>query len=297
MSIRGVHSPMLNAAARLCSSLKRQGVVSSAREVLRRLRYARALKKNGKGILPPAIPALQVCPWVDRLPEIVRSSMRVTRSDLESFISQTRYPRHYYRAARRVEYALWHLVGLRLAGLSREDVVLDVGAQSGTWGKVVRQLVGCRVIEIDRAYRPGVHRDRIGASVGGIPLPDESISCMASFCAFNCLMGDADSGLIVDARRLLKPGGRLIVVPMCIGDEYVNLFDPLICCEDQCDAAARRFPWPGWGNGFGRWYDRPAFERRVLQIAAPMTTTLVDVSADNIDPDIPGRFFAAVFQK
>lgn len=178
------------------------------------------------------------------------------------------YPRYYYRAERRIRYSLWHHVGTELCGLDRASVVIDVGAQAGLWGAMIRRQFGCRVFDLDLEYRSGRHGFRIGAPAGSIPLDRGSVSHIVSFCAFNCFEGDDDTALIQEAWRVLAPGGKLIIVPLCIGDEYVNLYDPkLIGGVERLDRGARPAALMGWGNGFGRWYDRQAFETRILRHA------------------------------
>lgn len=189
--------------------------------------------------------------------------------DLMQFQAEMRYPRYYYYGERRVRYSLWHYVGTRLAELGDAAIVIDVGAQAGLWGAMVRRRFGCRVYDLDLEYKPGLHGFRIGSRAGAIPLPDGSVTHMVSFCAFNCFEGDDDSALIVEAARLLIPDGKLIIVPLCIGDAYVNLYDPdLIDRVDRLDAGARPAALPGWGNSFGRWYDRAAFDARILRHAS-----------------------------
>jgi hypothetical protein len=121
------------------------------------------------------------------------------------------------------------------------------------------------VFDLDARYPPGIHGSRIGADAGNIPLPSGSVSHIVAFCAFNCLEGTTDIRFVREASRLLHAGGRLVIVPLCIADAHLNLYDPAICVSrESFDAGARRIAWHGWGNNFGRWYDRDAFTERVL---------------------------------
>jgi len=258
--------------------------------------YARALAKTGAR--QPAVTGLESCSWLDGLEGVTQSALSITSQELDDFLFRSHYPRHYYRGSRRAQYALWHLTGLKLARLEPSNVALDIGAQSGSWGKAMRRIVGCRILELDLAYRSGRHGDRIGAAVGDIPVPDESVHCMASFCAFNCLQGNADSKLIQDARRLLVGGGRLVIVPLCIGEGFINLYDPQLVDRGQCDPGAQAVEWPGWGNPFGRWYDKVAFAQRILsQLGPDWRTNVVRVHWEGDDRGLQAPFFAAVFEK
>ncbi len=192
----------------------------------------------------------------------------VTECDLLDFQRRMDYPRFYYLAERRIRYSLWHYIGTELCGLDRSSLVIDVGAQAGLWGAMIRRHYGCRVFDLDLEYKPGRRGFRIGAPASNIPLESASISHIASFCAFNCFEGDDDSAMIREAARVLIPGGKLIIVPLCIGDEFVNLYDPrLLAGVERLDEGARPAAMTGWGNRFGRWYDREAFETRILRHA------------------------------
>jgi SAM-dependent methyltransferase len=203
----------------------------------------------------------------------------VTHEDLARFQNQMKYPRFYYLAERRIRYSLWHHVGTELSGLDRTGVVIDVGAQAGLWGSMIRRHFGCRVLDVDLEYKPGRHGFRIGAPANSIPIESASVSHIVSFCAFNCFEGDDDTAMIHEAARVLVPGGKLVIVPLCIGDEYVNLYDPrLISGVERLDRGARPAAMMGWGNNFGRWYDRHAFETRILPHAGSFDVEIHRIS-------------------
>lgn len=234
--------------------------------------FQRALKQFAKPKRtqqhPSNLDALHRCSWVAERPELTVIDSEVTTQDLLNFQAEMNYPHYYYFAERRIRYSLWHHVGVRLGEFERSSTVIDVGAQAGLWGAMIRRRFGCRVYDLDLEYRPGVHGYRIGAPAGSIPLPDQSMTRVVTFCAFNCFEGDDDTAMIKESARLLVPGGKLIIVPLCIGDEYVNLYDPtLIGQVDRLDPGARPAALSGWGNSFGRWYDQAAFDSRILRHA------------------------------
>lgn len=295
-SLRGTDSAALNATVRLLYSLQSQGLRRSAAELLARVRAkSDSTHRSQAG---PKLPLLERCTWLENIPGLRRHDMHIDRDRLAEFMQSARYPRFYYRGDRRIRYAVWHMVGFQLCNLKPSDVVIDVGAQAGIWGRLARRLAGCRVIDVDLCYPSGIRGDRIGADAGNIPLPDESASHIVCFCAFNCFAGSADVTMIRSAPRLLRPGGKLVIVPFCIGDQYVNLFDPNLCGDAAiCDPGATAVPWPGWGNPFGRWYDEQAFQKRILDHLPGFSAAIYHVH-HNIPEMIPsGSFHTAVFQK
>jgi SAM-dependent methyltransferase len=246
----------------------------------------------------PAPERLKTCSWLEEAGEWTVADLTLTRGELATFMDRTKYPQFYYAGSRRVAYAFWHAIGFALCELTSGSIVADVGAAMGVWGRIARREFGCTVWDVDARYRPGIHGTRVGARAGEIPLPSSSASHVVSFCAFNCFEGWADAQFLHEAFRLLVPGGTLAIVPLCIGDEHVNLFDPLLCPRaDAFDPGALRLPWQGWGNRFGRWYDRKAFWQRLIASGPPYERTILRVRCDAPLPDGVQGCYAALFRK
>lgn len=262
----GTESRLANTAAQVASLIRVLGVSKTAATLAGRL-SSRLTQRSASAAQyhEDTTDLLMRCSWLADAPELTTTQIEVTCQDLSDFMRATDYPRYYYAGTRRIRYALWHMAGFRLLNLTPQSVVLDVGAQTGVWGRLARKKLGCKVIDVDLMYKPGLRGTRLGANAAEIPLPSESISHIVSFCAFNCFEGDSDSAFVREARRLLRPGGVLAIVPLCIGDEFANLYDPLLAVSPSAfDAKARRVAKPGWNTAFGRWYDLSAVRERIL---------------------------------
>ena len=275
----GTRSKALSALVRFVLSVRSLGPARVATKLVRRV-SSRITRPAATLLRPDSnLDLLRRCSWLEKTPQIRIIDSAVTQDDLARFQIQMNYPRFYYRAERRIRYSLWHCVGTALSGLDRASIVIDVGAQAGLWGSMIRRRFGCRVFDVDLEYKPGRHGFRIGAPASSIPIESGSVSHVVSFCAFNCFEGDDDTAMILEAARVLVPGGKLVIVPLCIGDEYVNLYDPrLIASVERLDRGARPAVLADWGNKFGRWYDRHAFEQRILRHAGAFDTEIHRVS-------------------
>lgn len=288
----GTRSQALSTVVRFALSARSLGPARVASKLMRR-----ALARFNKPATvvehaPDDLNLLHRCSWLSDLHCVRVVETAITRDDLVQFQKKMDYPRFYYVAERRIRYSLWHHVGTELCGLDSSSVVIDVGAQAGLWGSMIRRRFGCQVFDLDLEYKPGIHGWRIGAPASAMLLKSGSVSHVVSFCAFNCFEGDDDTAMIREAGRLLKPGGRLIIVPLCIGDEYVNLYDPrFIAGVERLDEGARPAALMGWGNGFGRWYDRQAFESRILSHARDFDIEIHRVS----HPFNPQEAFEAMY--
>lgn len=94
---------------------------------------------------------------------------------------------------------------LELADLPAGAGVLDMGAGAGEAVALLNSL-GRRAEGID--LRPRTDRIREGDFLSA-PYPDESFDAVLSQCAF-FVSGDPE-GALREARRLLKPGGKLLL--------------------------------------------------------------------------------------
>ena len=108
----------------------------------------------------------------------------------------------------------------RLSGLAADDAVADIGCGPGTAARHAAR-VGASVVGIDPApvmlrlarflTRRSLRAVRYAeGSAEALPLPDSSVSVVWSIASVHH-WADLDAGLH-EARRVLKPGGRLVAI-------------------------------------------------------------------------------------
>jgi ubiquinone/menaquinone biosynthesis C-methylase UbiE len=108
----------------------------------------------------------------------------------------------------------------RVSELAASDTVADIGCGPGTAARGAGRL-GASVVAIDPApvmlrlarflTRRSTHAvDYAEGSAEALPLPDSSVSVIWSIASVHH-WADLDSGLR-EARRVLKPGGRLVAI-------------------------------------------------------------------------------------
>lgn len=114
---------------------------------------------------------------------------------------------------------------LSLASLRRSEFVLDVGCGTGSLAILAKEQVGAvgAVRGIDaspemiararvRARRAGVEVDFRQAPAQALPFPDAQFDVVLSTLMLHHLPRSARAQLASEVRRVLKPGGRLLVV-------------------------------------------------------------------------------------
>lgn len=167
-----------------------------------------------------------------------------------------------------LEKALEHYLSFVLAEPMPGQTAVDVGSCKSVVPEILRRVHNVQCYEQDLEYSPGVHGNRVGSSADAIPLPDRSIDFTMLHCTFEHFEGNADTGFVRESARLLKPGGRTIILPLYLNENYCNVTgetDPAQRAGITFDSTASfHCVIPEWKNRFGRHYSPPALLTRVI---------------------------------
>jgi len=223
-----------------------------------------------------------------RLPHVAGTEYVVDEHRFAAWVKSSKYPFFSY-VVNRSEKFLEHQVSVDLLDLPRHGLLIDVAAGRSSFAQIMQRR-GYRVIAQDQAFRRGLHRGRLGGDATALALADESADGMALHCSFDHFEGDADSRFMREAARVLKRGGRAVILPLYLHQEYINLTDPLYARTPVTfDQSARTVASFGFANRFGRHYSLEALQWRVVQPAIesglePKVHRIVNGSS--IDPAI-----------
>ncbi|NVJ07029.1 methyltransferase domain-containing protein [Myxococcus sp. AM001] len=151
--------------------------------------------------------------------------------------------------------------------VAREDAVyVDIASTlSSPYLDVVRELGRTRNLYAqDLVFPPGIHGHQIGGSAAELPLEDGSVDAMTLHCSFEHFEGSADTGFIREAGRVLRPGGKVCIVPLYLGEYAFTMCDPAWGYDIRRDAESVIHLFPRWGERHGRFYDAVTLKERVL---------------------------------
>ncbi len=144
----------------------------------------------------------------------------VTDAELDAWVGRVSYdeagPKWWkgYGDKRRRKL-LEHYASIGLMGVRPGGTYLDAAAAKSPFYKVLPVIEGvARCYRQDLNYPAGVNGDTVGCSADTIPLPDASLDGIVSHNAWEHFEGAAAIGFLHEARRLLKPGGRLCILPV-----------------------------------------------------------------------------------
>ena len=117
--------------------------------------------------------------------------------------------------------------------------------------------------------------------------------------AFEHFEGDADIGFIREAARVLKPGGKLCILPLFLYTEHAIQTDPAAIAGawPRFDAGARLWCARGWRDRHGRFYDAAQLRRRLLANAGAFDVRLIEYTDAKTLDDFCHLHFAVVFTR
>jgi SAM-dependent methyltransferase len=236
---------------------------------------------------------------LEGLPSTPVQELHVDPAAFDSWVKEAGYPGLAYLANRKEKF-LEHFVSVELLGAkSGPGLVIDVASCRSHFPEVLRRR-GYRVIAQDLSYPQGLHGDRLGGDAAAMDLAPDSVDGMTLHCSFEHFEGDADTRFMRETARVLRPGGKVVILPLYLQERFVIETDPYISRgRVPVDAGANLVASFGYANRFGRHYDVSALERRVLEPArsAGLDTMLYRVvNAREIGPECYLRY-ALVLRK
>ena len=193
--------------------------------------------------------------------------------EFRSYIQRPEYAGEYRRYGGAdecsfLEKALEHFLSFKVANPQPGQTFMDVGSCVSVVPDILRRFYQCDCYAQDLELPPGVHGWKIGSNAASIPLLGQVLDGMTLHCTFEHFEGDADTAFIRECARLLKPGGRVVILPTYVAREWTNVTGEIsetVRSTIQFDRDAKYWSViPEWKNRFGRHYSPVALHDRVL---------------------------------
>lgn len=161
---------------------------------------------------------------------------------------------------------LEHFVSLELTSPQSGERLVDIASAASPFPEVVREHHGLEAFRQDIAYPNGVSGDQIGGNAASMPVEDGFADIMTLHCSFEHFEGDSDSRFIREAGRVLRPGGRLCILPFYTHRWYSIQSDPAAWRSHQVrfEPEALVCLARDWGEPHGRSYDPDRFMSRIV---------------------------------
>lgn len=159
-----------------------------------------------------------------------------------------------------------NLLGLK--DYSKEDIFVDIAACDSPWAKTLRERLGITTFAIDLDSNNPAYRDlayyRIEDATKTTFQPGSVTGC-SLHCAYEMFMGDDDRNLIIESARILKPGGKMIILPLYMHTHYCTYTTPEYFGKGHSDISAKEYiRLDCMGIPSSRKYDAKTLKNRVL---------------------------------
>jgi hypothetical protein len=157
---------------------------------------------------------------------------------------------------------------LGLMGYSPSDIYVDIAAGSSPWVSALRLRHGLPAFAVDRseigpAFRTSPYYRREDATATSFA--DGSVSGASLQCAYEMFGGDDDIGVLRELARILRPGGRAVILPLYLHKEYCAYATPEYYAKGHADAGAVEYVRTDcFGVPSSRKYDVRRLRSRVL---------------------------------
>jgi len=205
---------------------------------------------------------------------IKNKSYQIDLPQFKKYLSETNYSTNYYGGnsvhSEFLEKALEHFVSLQLILLNSESVIIDIGSANSPFCKIVTQKSGTQFsYSQDKIFKHGLHENKIGGLASDLPFGDESVDAITLHCSLEHFEGTQDKDFFREAERVLKKGGKCIVLPLYLSSQYTIHLDPISNLlksyspdiSDDKDAVVRHCDSKQY---FSRHYDVKAFSARIV---------------------------------
>jgi SAM-dependent methyltransferase len=137
------------------------------------------------------------------------------------FVGRSAFPHDYHGGELGgvyTEKVLEHFVAWDLLELGRNPLrlpYLDIAGASSPWAKLLRNQ-GLEAFSIDLAAHPSFAQLEyyLQGDATRCPFATESVGSASLQCAYEMFVGDADTRLLRELARILRPGGRAVISPL-----------------------------------------------------------------------------------
>ena len=178
--------------------------------------------------------------------------------------------------------AFEHWISAEYLQWAPEAVVIDLASECSPAADALRLWRPADFYKHDIQLTTDLGRKTIAGFSNAIEAPDAFCDFIMAHCAIDNFEGRADTEVFVEAARILKPGGRILIAPLHMASVFENrvaLGSPGVQVDPE---AAIAFGAPNTLR-FGRHYSVDALRRRVIDAVPALRFRVVQVSGLPVD--------------
>jgi len=249
-----------------------------------------------------------VVPYEDITTELEDAGVRVRpwtvdAAAVDDYVRRAGYAAlPYYehgQAPNAYEKYLEHHVSIRMLAPAEGEVLVDIACMDSPFSEIAAEMYGLATYRQDMMYPEGVHGRTIGGDAASMPVPDGFADHLVMHCSFEHFEGDSDIRFIREASRVLRPGGRLCILPLYTSKKYAIQTHPrgLRARRVEFEEGDTVYVSDAWGPPHQRYCDAEAFSSRIVAELGDLELTIYRIT--NLEQLQSGCYlrFAALFRK
>ena len=209
--------------------------------------------------------------------QITNNSYTINNEKFVDYLTKVNYPKDYFGNKERkedtfIEKAMEHFVSIELLQPLRDKVVIDIGAANSPFSAILKTHYEVKkAYAQDLVFKEIIERNIIGGKASKLPFGDGSVDALTLHCALEHFEGTNDVDFFKEAERVLKKGGKCIVLPLYLASEYTIHLDPVsnilkfyhTDITDDKDAVVR---YCDSKQHFSRHYNVNTFKKRIVDV-------------------------------
>ncbi len=221
--------------------------------------------------------------------------LRVDPARYRAYLARAEYAARYpdYYLGNFPEKSFEHFIVDEIGAMATGRVFIDIASEHSPLVEIAARVRDCTSYSQDIMYPAGIRGNQIGSDASSLPVADESFDLAAATCSIEHFEGDADVRFLREMQRTLRPGGRVVIVPLYLFHRSSVQTDPVYAATGtvRFDDGAEIFCAPGWGNRHGRFYSPDTLHARLIAPNRRMRFRVLRLqNPAEIDPSIYCRF-------
>jgi hypothetical protein len=204
---------------------------------------------------------------------IVVKNYVISLSAYNHYMQQAQYPASYYGGGNDskqnfLQKTLEHYVSQTFFTLKHDDIFLDVAACTSPFATIMQKHYGANVYKQDLIYPNGINQNKIGGYAHQTQLPSNSVKAITLHCSLEHFEDNTDILFFKEVNRILKIGGKAIILPFYFAHTYTIHIDPAFnllhnhhpVIDNQADLR-----YCNWYQFHSRHYDICQLQQRIIK--------------------------------